>query len=79
MKEITEIFAFVAQNEDEEGIMAASLPIDGRMMMTPLVFAHERLLEKMLPLAKEISTISGKPFRILKFTSREDITEQVME
>lgn len=77
MLQIEEMFAFIAKNKDGEGVMGASLPIGGQMMMTALVGADIARIQQLLPIAKEISKITGTPFRIVKFSNRKDITDQI--
>lgn len=71
---IEEIFAFVAENEDGEGVMAMTL---SNGMMMPLVGADMSRVKSLLPIAFKISETTGKDFRVLKFSKREDITDEV--
>lgn len=75
---IESVTAFVAIDEDgEEGIMGFKNPMDGTWM--PLVCADEKRVEKMYPMAEAISNISGKPYRVLQFMVRMDITDDVIK
>lgn len=72
------MYAFVAHGPEGEGIMAASIFLDGRWMMMPLVGADMARLKSLLPLAQEISRQSGIPFRVYKFDNKTDITDQLL-
>jgi len=74
---IDAMYAFVAQGPEGEGIMAASMFIAGREMMMPLVGADLTRIKSLLPHAREIARVSGKPFRIYRFDNKTDITDQV--
>jgi hypothetical protein len=72
---IEEMFAFVAEDEQGEGVMGF---MDSRnMQWVPLVGADMDRVSSLYPIAVDISLISGKPFKVLKFSKREDITEEV--
>lgn len=71
-KIINEMFAFVAQDEGGEGIMGAMMK-DGVFM--PLVGADMLRAASLVPIADKISKLVNKPYRILRFTTREDITD----
>ena len=43
----------------------------------PMVCADEERIKSILPMAIKISEMSGQPFRVIKFTNRKDITEQL--
>ena len=71
---ITKLTAFVAIDEDnEEGIMGFR-SADGWM---PLVCANEARVKSMYPVAEQISKVSGKSYRILQFSQRKDVTEEI--
>lgn len=74
---ITKVTAFVAidPKDGDEGVMA--FLSDGGWM--PLICADEARIESMLPIAEEISVASGKPYRIIQFSVREDVTDQVKD
>lgn len=74
MPKIDRLFAFVAQNTgpDDEGIMAMLMP-DGTWM--PLIGADFARLSSLWPMADEIRKQSGKPYRVLEFSVRRDITD----
>ena len=69
---IEKMYAFVAENEDGEGIMAFKSN-NGWM---PMVGADFKRIESLLPIAKELSKASDKKFRILQFDNRIDVTKQ---
>ncbi len=71
---IETITAFVATDkEGNEGIMGFK-STDAWM---PMVCADEERIKSILPMAIKISEMSGQPFRVIKFTNRKDITEQL--
>lgn len=72
-KKITEMFAFVAE-DNGEGVMGA---MTNSGIMMPLVGADMARVTSLYPWAMRIKETTGKPFKILKFSTREDITEQV--
>lgn len=71
------LYAFVAHGPEGEGIMAASMIIDGQLMMMPMVGADLKRVQSLLPTALEISRASGTPFKIYRFDNKTDITEEV--
>jgi len=70
---IDALYAFVAEDDESEGVMAMRL---GNTWF-PLVGADMDRIKSLLPVAESISAVSGKPFRILKFETRTDVTEEV--
>lgn len=79
MLRIDEMFAFIAEDEEGEGLMGATLPIQGQMMFTPLVGADMERIKSLLPVAQQISQATGKSFKVCRFHQVEDITQQVLE
>ena len=69
MNKVTQIFAVVAENPDEEGIVGHRTP-KGWM---PLVFATDRNLDKVRDIARTLANDTGKTLRIVRFTEREDL------
>lgn len=76
---IDEMYAFVASDETGEGIMGGQTIINGQPMMLPLVGADMSRITSLYKMAEQISRASGKPFKVLKFTQREDITDFVKD
>lgn len=72
---IERMYAFVAKNEDGEGVMAFKIK-DGWM---PMVGADLKRVESLLPIAEDLSKASGVEFKILQFDNRTDVTEQFKE
>lgn len=66
MPKIDAMFAFIAEDNgpEDEGIMGFSMP-DGSMM--PMVGADMKRVKSLLPMAKMIRRVTGKPFKILRF------------
>lgn len=73
---ITKVTAFVAIDlkDGDESVMAFLGP-DGVWM--PLVCADEARIKSMLPLAEAISAESSTPYRVIQFSTREDVTDLV--
>lgn len=72
------IYAYLAQGEDGcEGVMAAQVPINGRMTMMPLIGADLTRLKSLLPVANTIALESNMTFRIYKFDNKTDITDEI--
>lgn len=67
MLKIEEMFAFVAEEEEGEGVMASEMVIDGRLMFVPLVGADIARVDSLRRKADEISRITRKPYKILHF------------
>lgn len=74
---ITKVTAFVAidPKDGDEGVIGF-LSDSGWM---PLVCADEARIQQMLPIAEELKATSGKDYRIIQFSVREDVTDQVKE
>ena len=71
---IKEMFAFVAEDADGEGVIGACL--DGKTW-TPLVGADMDRVWSLVPVAEMIKRTTGKDYRILRFTNRVDITNKI--
>jgi hypothetical protein len=73
MPKITEMYAFVMEDADEEdeGVMGMSM---GEWML-PLVGADMSRVDSLRPHADKIAEAAGKPYKILRFSQREDITD----
>ena len=72
---IEKMYAFVAENDDFEGVMAFK---SGNIWM-PMVGADFKRIDSLLPIAQELSKVSGQNFRILQFDNRIDVTEQYIK
>lgn len=71
---IESMYAFVATEDDgTEGVMGAN--VGGQWF--PFVGADLSRVKSLYPIAKNVSKTIGKPFKILHFTSKKDITEEV--
>jgi len=68
---IEQIFAFVACNEEGEGVMG----FKGEDGWMPMVGADMKRVKSLLPLALDL----GIKFRILKFEKRTDITDEFVK
>jgi hypothetical protein len=75
---ITKVTAFVAidPKDGDEGIMAFE---GANGVMMPLVCADEARIQSMLPIAEMISGETQTAYRIVQFSIREDVTDQVKE
>ncbi len=70
MLAITEMFVFVAEDEDR-GEELLGVKRHGQWM--PLVATDPQRIPELIPLAEQ----SDRPYRILRFSQREDITEKL--
>jgi hypothetical protein len=66
---IDHIWAFLSVDDGGEGVIAA--PLGG--MTVPLVAADKRRVDSLIPIAKRMATMFGKPIRLAKFSKREDV------
>ena len=71
MKRIDEMFVFVAEDDDSEGITAFVHPQTG--MAFPLVAADAERVDSMRPIAQNIASMSGKSIKLIKFSVREEL------
>lgn len=72
---IEKMYAFVAENDEGEGVMAFK---SGNIWM-PMIGADFKRIDSLLFIANEMSKISGKEFKILQFDNRVDVTEQYIK
>jgi len=71
---IDTITAFVSVNEEgHEGIMA----FRGNVGMIPMVCADEERALSLIPIANELSEHAGVKYRVVQFSIRTDITEEI--
>ena len=75
--EIDKLYAFIAQNEGGEGIIAAEQIINGKSMYLPLVGADLNRIKQLYPLAEQISKSTKVPFKIYCFDNKTDITQEI--
>lgn len=77
MPKINKLYAFVAEDQgpEDEGIMAYMNPVN--KVWVPLVGADLARLKSLKNAADAISENSGKPHRVLEFSVRTDITDQI--
>jgi hypothetical protein len=74
---IDALYAYLAQGKEGEGVMGMSVPIAGQMMMLPMVGADIARIKSLLPIAKQIARASGVTFRVFRFDTKVDITEEI--
>ena len=72
MKKILEMYAFVSQDKDGEGIIGMKGP-DGNWV--PLVGAEMDRIESLKMIARKISKATDMKIRLIKFSKREDLGE----
>jgi len=73
MHKINEIYAFVADGEEGEGIIGQTVVIEGRPVFMPFVCADKERMEQLKPLAKEIHDHTGQNIKIIKMTNRIEL------
>jgi len=73
MPRIDEMFAFVAEESgpDDEGLIG----FKSGDSWIPMVGADMARVNSLKPVAKQISKITGKSVKVLRFTNREEIEE----
>jgi hypothetical protein len=69
MGRIDRIWAFLSLDDGGEGMVAA--PIGG--MTAPLIAADKKRLDSLIPMAKHLAKVFGKPIRLAKFDQRTDV------
>lgn len=70
------IFAFMGKGDDESIVAWGDSPTN----LTPLVCTTPRMLKLMRQMAQEISSQTGKPIQVIKFTNpvlMEEISPQI--
>jgi hypothetical protein len=73
---IDELYAIVAVGPKGEGIMACDMVIDGQLCFVPLVGADKERTALMVKRAKQIQAATDQPFRVMRFSNKEDVTDQ---
>ena len=69
MNRIEEMFAFVASEDDGEGVAAAQM---GNMLM-PLVGADAARVDSMRGIAQAICNATGRRITLVRFSQREEL------
>ncbi len=64
---ISTIWAFVALEDDQEGICAQMVVGPGGNTWMPMIGADEKRLEQLRPIAAEIAKASGKRIELIRF------------
>ena len=67
------IYVFLTEQDDAEGIAAFPQPVGDRVRLEPMIASSEEKLEQLRGVAQELVLRGGKPMRIAKFTTREDL------
>ncbi len=67
---IDDLYAFIAADDEGEGITAFQAP--GGMML-PMVGADMERVESLRPVAQQIAAMTGKRIVVAKFSAREDL------
>lgn len=68
---IDELFAVLSSDDKGEGIVSMMTPNGGM----PMIFGHERNLERMRPLVKKMAQDTGKKLIIVKFKKSKVLEE----
>jgi hypothetical protein len=66
---IDRLWAFLSLDEGGEGVVAAPLGD----LTAPLVCADKARVDSLIPLAKRLAKVFGKPIRLAKFDQRTDV------
>lgn len=72
---ITEIYALVGEDTEGEGVWGFNSP-NGWI---PMIGSDWERLKNLLPIADSIAKATGKTYKILRFSVREDITQRVIK
>lgn len=72
---INEMYAFVSVDEGGEGVVGMTVRMYGKEVFMPFVCADKARVESLRPKAFEISKMSGKSIKLLKFSTREVLEE----
>jgi hypothetical protein len=70
MGRIETLWAYLSIDEGGEGVCAAPL---GPLPVVPLIAADRARVESIKPIARELAKRFGKPVRLAKFSTREDV------
>jgi hypothetical protein len=70
---IDQIWAVLSVDEGGEGVVAA--PIQQGMLTVPLIAADEARLEIIMQLARQLTKLTGKKMRLVKFSTRTVVEE----
>lgn len=73
LEKINEIYAFVSVDENGEGVVGMTMPINGRETFMPFVCADKARMEALKPIATKIAKESAKTIKLIKFTNRKVI------
>jgi hypothetical protein len=68
---IDEVYLFVSLDQHGEGVCGA--PVLGPGSLVPLIAADQAKVKALLPWAREIAAMSGKPVKLAKFTTRTEL------
>lgn len=74
---ITKVTAFVAIDpvNGDEGVLG----FKGPDSWIPLICADEKRIEQMFAMAQDITAHAGISYKIIQFSTREDVTDEVKE
>jgi hypothetical protein len=73
LEKITELYAFISSDENGEGVIGHSMPINGQMVMMPFVCADKDRVDSLRPIAERMAIDAKQQIRLIRFTSREDL------
>lgn len=73
LEKITQVYAFVSIDEEGEGVIGMTMPINGRDTMIPFITADKERMEQLKLFAIKIAQESGRKIKLIKFTNRKDI------
>jgi len=69
---IEKMYAFVSEDPTGEGVMA----MNTAMGWMPMVGADMDRVMSLIPMADKISELTERPYKILSFDNRVDVTEE---
>jgi hypothetical protein len=70
MGRIDRLWAFLSLDDGGEGVVAAPF---GGGLTAPLIAADKARLDSLIPMARQLAKVFGKPIRLAKFDQRTDV------
>jgi hypothetical protein len=68
---IDEVWLFISVDQTGEGVCAG--PLMGPGTLVPLIAADKARMESLIPVARQIAQASGKPVKLIKFSTRSEV------
>ncbi len=75
IEEITEIYAFITEDEGVAQVLGMTTAIDGKNTYIPFICTNEILVERLRPYVIEIALNSKKKVKLIKFNNPKHLEE----